>query len=127
MDIVKILAIIIICAVLTVVLKQYKAEYSLFISIAAGILILTLVGEKIIGAIELLRSKINELGVKDNYFLVAIKSLGIAYLSSFITDLCRDSGQTALASKALLAGKTAIFILCVPMSISLLGTVLEFI
>jgi len=49
------------------------------------------------------------------------------YLSGFISDLCRDAGQTALASKAEIAGKCAIFLLCVPLSVTLLGTILEFI
>lgn len=127
MDIIKILSIIIICAVLALVLKQYKAEYSIFISVIAGAFILIFAGEKIMEAVSLLRSKLDEAQIGGEYFSIALKALGIAYLSGFIADLCRDAGQTALATKAEIAGKCAIFILCIPLSITLLSTVLEFI
>ncbi len=127
MDIIKILSIIIICAILALVLKPHKAEYSLFISIIAGAIILIFAGEKIMSAVSFLRSKFDEAQINGEYFSIALKALGIAYLSGFIADLCRDAGQTALAGKAEIAGKCAIFILCVPLSITLLGTILEFI
>ena len=49
-----------------------------------------------------------------------VKALGIAYISEFAADTCRDFGQSALAAKAEFAGKCAIFILCVPPAISVL-------
>lgn len=127
MDILKILSIIIICAILALILKAHKAEYSLFISILAGAFLLIFTGEKIMNAVSFLRSKFEEAQINGEYFSIALKALGIAYLSGFIADLCRDAGQTALASKAEIAGKCAIFLLCVPLSVTLLGTILEFI
>ena len=127
MNILKILSIIIICAILSLILKPHKAEYSLFISLVAGAIILIFAGEQIINALSFLRSKFDEAQINGEYFSVALKALGIAYLSGFIADLCRDAGQTALASKAEIAGKCAIFLLCVPLSFTLLGTILEFI
>ena len=127
MDILKILSIIIICAILALILKAHKAEYSLFISILAGAFLIIFVGEKLMSSVSFLRSKFEEAQINGEYFSVALKALGIAYLSGFIADLCRDAGQTALASKAEIAGKCAIFLLCVPLSVTLLGTILEFI
>ncbi len=127
MDILKILSIIIICAILALILKAHKAEYSLFISILAGAFLIIFVGEKLMSSVSFLRSKFDEAQINGEYFSIALKALGIAYLSGFIADLCRDAGQTALASKAEIAGKCAIFLLCVPLSVTLLGTILEFI
>lgn len=127
MDILKILSIIIICAILALILKAHEAEYSLFISILAGAFLIIFVGEKLMSSVSFLRSKFDEAQINGEYFSVALKALGIAYLSGFIADLCRDAGQTALASKAEIAGKCAIFLLCVPLSVTLLGTILEFI
>ena len=127
MDILKILSIIIICAILALILKAHKAEYSLFISILAGAFLIIFVGEKLMSSVSFLRSKFEEAQINGEYFSIALKALGIAYLSGFIADLCRDAGQTALASKAEIAGKCAIFLLCVPLSVTLLGTILEFI
>ncbi|MBP3627097.1 MAG: stage III sporulation protein AD [Clostridia bacterium] len=127
MDIIKILSILIIAAILAIVLKQYKEEYALIISVAAGIIALLFAAEKIISPINMLREKIEEFGIKSEYFSTAIKGLGLAYISSFIGDICRDCGQSSLAEKAEIAGKCAVFILCVPLSLTLLDTVLGFI
>ena len=65
-------------------------------------------------------------GIKTEYFKVALKAVGIAYITDFIADVCRESGQISLASKAELAGKTAIFLLSVPLLISVLNTAVGF-
>ena len=76
---------------------------------------------------EKMQPVLEEYGIKTEYFKVALKALGIGYITSFIADACRDSGQTSLAAKAELAGKTAIFLLSVPLIISVLETAIGFI
>ena len=69
----------------------------------------------------MIKSYIEAYGIETEYFKVALKALGIGYVTSFIADTCRDSGQTSLASKAELAGKTAIFVLSLPILVSVLN------
>ncbi len=47
MDIIKIIGIGLISLIVTVILKQYKPEFSIYISIIAGVLILVLVMDKL--------------------------------------------------------------------------------
>ena len=77
-----------------------------------------------IAAIE---QKIESYGIESDYFKVALKALGIGYITTFIADSCRDAGQANLAIKAELAGKCAIFILSVPLMLYVLDTALGFI
>ena len=60
------------------------------------------------------------------YFSVALKAIGIGYITGFIADACRDGGQASLAGKAELAGKCAVFILVLPLIASILETALGF-
>lgn len=124
MDIFKILAICFVAAILAVILKQHKAEYALIISLAAGILVMYFIFRGIFAPIELIKGKLTASGINSEYFKVALKALGIGYVTGFIADTCRDSGQTSLAAKAELAGKCAIFLLSVPLILSVLETAL---
>lgn len=44
-----------------------------------------------------------------------IKGLGVAMLTQFCADLCRQSGEASLANSVELAGKAELLLLCLPM------------
>lgn len=123
MNIVIIASTALIAAVLSVVLKQYKPEYSLFISIGAGILIFL----SIISVIQPVIAYINELtesaGLDGIYGEVLIKALAVCYITQLAYDCCNDAGESAIAGKLQLAGKIAILLLSLPMFKSLTETV----
>lgn len=120
-DIFKILAILLVSAVISIILKQKNGEYALLVSVAAGIITAVFILEHLNSSILTLKGYIEDYGIETEYFKVALKALGIGYVTSFIADACRDSGQTSLASKAELAGKAAIFVLSLPLLISVLN------
>ena len=126
MEIFKILAICLISAVLAIVLKQQKGEYALMVALAGGAVVTLYVLKGVWTPIEYIKARLLSCGVKTEYFAVALKALGIGYVTGFIADSCRDSGQASLASKAELAGKCAIFILSVPLISAVLETALGF-
>lgn len=124
---IKILAICIITAVLAVTLKSKSGEYALLLSIGAGIVITVMLINAITPAIKNFNVLLKSYGISTEYFGVAVKAVGISYLSSFIADSCRDCGQSSLASKAEFAGKCAIFLLSLPLLTSVLETAVGFI
>jgi stage III sporulation protein AD len=123
----KILAICLVAALLCIVLKPCNGEYAFGVSVIAGIVITYLLLKIISAPIETIRLKLQSFGVETQYFKVALKSVGIGYITNFIADACRDGGQVSMASKAEFAGKCAIFILCCPLMISVLETAVGFI
>ena len=126
MEIFKILAICIITAVLAVVLKQQKGEYALMAALAGGTVVTLYILKGVLAQIEYINTKLLNNGINTEYFGVALKALGIGYVTGFIADICRDSGQASLASKAELAGKCAIFIISLPLIGAVLDTALSF-
>ena len=126
MEIFKILAICLISALLAIVLKQQKGEYALVVALAGGAVVILYVLKGVFEPIEYIKARLSSCGVKTEYFVVALKALGIGYVTGFIADACRDSGQASLAAKAELAGKCAIFILSVPLISAVLETALGF-
>lgn len=123
----KILAICLVSAVLCIILKPRNGEYAFAVSIAAGIAVTFLLLKIISVPIETVRLKLESYGVETQYFKVALKAVGIGYITNFIADACRDGGQVSLASKAEFGGKCAIFVLCCPLMISVLETAVGFI
>lgn len=126
-DLFKILSILLIAAVLGVVLKSRNSEYSLLLSISAGIITALLILKNLSEPLSALKSEIAAYGIETEYFKVAIKALGLGYISSFIADACRDSGQNALAAKAEFAGKAAIFLVSLPLLMSVLEIAVGFV
>lgn len=126
-EVFKILAVCLITAVLCIILKQKNSEYSLLLSLAAGVTVGLFILKGLASPINALRQALEAYGIEIGYFKVALKSVGIGYITSFIADACRDSGQTSLAAKAELVGKCAIFLLCVPLMISILETAIGFV
>lgn len=115
MNIIAIAGISIIAAVLAVMLRRYHQEYSIIISIAAGIIILFQIFANIAPAITQINTLLSSAGLSSEYAVILFKSLGICFLAQFSADSCRDAGESALASKVEFAGKIAIVILSLPL------------
>lgn len=111
MSITAALGLCVICLMLCVLFRQYKAEYSVYINIITGSIILLSVIGTVIKPLEEIRVILADVGIDIEYFYLLLKALGICYITQFIADLCKDSGQSALENKVYLIGKSAIFVM----------------
>ena len=127
MNIIIIASAALIAAILSLILKQYKPEYSLFISIAAGILIFLSVLAVIRPIMEFINELTVQTGLSGVYAEVLIKSLAVCYITQLASDCCTDAGETAIAGKLQIAGKIAILLIALPMFKSLTELVTELI
>ena len=121
MEIIQIIGIALIAVFIILLLRQYKPEFVTHISIIAGILIFLIILPKMSAVIELLKNFTDKLGVNSEFFNILLKITGIAYLSEFATNICKDAGETAVASKVEIGAKVII----IAMSIPILGSVIE--
>ena len=123
MEIIKIIGIAFIALIIIIMLKQYRPEYAVFISILTGVLILFLVMDKLTGIINLIQSIQDKYSINTQFIAILIKITGIAFLSEFAVSICKDSGEAAIASKIELGSK----IIIISMSIPILSNLLEII
>ncbi len=114
MDILKIAAVCVISAVLCTLFGDRK-EYAMYIKIAAVCLITVTVIIYISPAIDSINNIFLMADVKSEYITILFKAVGICYITQFACDICRDSGENALASQAELAGKAALVVLALPL------------
>lgn len=115
MEILALCGIAILAAAISVLLKKYNPEYSMIISVGAGVLMLYLILSQISPAVGQIKSLLSATGLSSEYGAILFKSLGICFLTQFAADSCRDSGESALASKVELAGKIMIVLIALPL------------
>lgn len=124
-DIVKIIGIGLIAVVVIIILKQYRPEFATYASIIAGILILVLAMDKLSGIINLLNSLADTASINRQFLEILIKITGIAILTEFGVSICKDSGESAIASKIDFGGKVIIIAISIPIISSLLESILK--
>lgn len=90
MDIIKILGIGLISLVIILIVKQYKPEFTVYISLAASILILTLIFDKLYDVINLLNNLAGRTAINMTFITLLIKITGIAILTEFAVSICKD-------------------------------------
>ena len=127
MEIFKILITLIIAAVFSLLLRQNRPEFSILLIIITAVISLLLILSALTEPLNTLSQKLSAHGVELSYFKVALKALGIGYVTSFCADICRDAGQTSLASLSEIAGKCGIFILSLPLVFNIIDLALGFI
>jgi len=125
MEVIKIIAIALVAVVLIILLKQYKPEFALYISLLTGILILILVMDKLTGIIQLIESISNKANINNQFIAILIKITGIAFLSEFAVSICKDAGETAISNKIEIGTKIIIISMSIPIISSLLEIVLK--
>ena len=126
-DIIKIIGIGLIALITIIIIKQYKPEFALYISLIAGALVLYLIMDKLSGIITLLKSISDKSGINNQFLSLLLKITGIAFLSEFAINICKDSGEGAIASKIELGSKVVIVSMSIPIISSLLEVILKLI
>ena len=125
MDIIKIIGVGLIALIIIIIVKQYRPEFTMYDSVAAGIIILLLVMDKLSAIINLLTNLANRTSINNEFIFLLIKITGIAILTEFASSVCKDSGETAIASKVDMGGKIIIIAMSIPIIASLLETILK--
>ena len=125
MDVIKIIGIGLVSLIIIIIIKQYKPEFTMYISLLAGAIILVLILDKVSAIIDLLRDLSNRTVVNNEFLVLLIKITGIALLTEFAVSICKDSGETAIANKMDMGGKVIIVSMSIPIIASLLETVIR--
>ena len=125
-ELIKLSIVIIITAVLITALCNRAGEYAFLLSLAAIAVLLTSGLGNLVVSIQKLKDLFTLNGNSNEYFITALKALGISYIATFVADLCRDFGLLALAQTAETMGKITIFILSIPLISAVLESTVKF-
>lgn len=123
---IKIAMIGMIAIMVAILFKKQKEEISLYIAIAASIIIL-IMG---ISKLEVILDAINRLQgyiqLNSAYIAILIKIVGITYVTEISSSLCKDSGYSAIGEQIELVGKLSILAISMPILLAILDTINNF-
>ncbi len=123
MDIIKILIVGVVTSIATIVLKQFKPELSILVSLAGGIIILIGIINYLGNIVNSFMQIVNKTNVNFALFSSVLKIVGVGYITEFGANVCYDTGNSSIADKVLLAGKIIILCLALPIVSSMISTI----
>lgn len=122
-ELIRIAGIGIVGALLAVVVSEKKPEMVMLIGLAFGVLALVLVAGKAGAVIQLINESVRKSGIDADLIVPILKVTGMAYITQFAVDACRDAGQNGIASKIEIAGKIMMLAVAVPLATALIKMV----
>ncbi len=111
---------------LAVQFKSGKEEYGIYISIILSVLIFLSVIPYMEAIIEAVRTIEDYIRTDVAFFGTLIKMIGITYIAEFSSGICRDAGYQAIAVQIEIFGKLFVLVLGLPVLLTLLETIREF-
>lgn len=121
MDIFKIVLIALLAVVMILIIKQTRPEIAVLVSIITITILFLFSIDKVGQVIELLNRLSESTGLSSNLLNILLKIVGIAYITEFGANICKDVGESAIASKVQFAGKCVIIV----MGVSIIGNFVD--
>ena len=108
-------AVCVIGAVLAVFIKNTSPDIGLMVSLAVCAVILGALLPALLDVAEVLRQMMEWSGLSEDVFSPLLKTLGITLVCRVGGDLCRDAGQSAMASIVEISGSLGAVLVSVPL------------
>lgn len=103
--------------------KNSKSEYAVYISFAAGIILIFMV----ISRFMIIKNSLVELqqyiDINPDYIVIMIKIAGISYISDITSTMCEDAGFRTIASQIEMIGRMSILTISIPVLLALFETI----
>lgn len=123
MEILKIAGLGLCAVILITIVKNHKPELGMPTAMACSLLLLYFLIDSMKYAVAYVAGIYDGLETGKTYLPIILKILAIAYITEFTTQLCKDAGESAIASKIELGGKIMIFCVAIPVFTSMLSLV----
>lgn len=126
MTIIQAAAMGIAAVVLAVQVKTLRPEYSVYMILAAGLVIAYLGVSRLDLILATVRTIGNYIQMENVYLGTLLKMLGITYIAEFASGICKDAGFSALGTQVEMFGKLSILAVSAPVLVALLETLQRF-
>ena len=114
--------------VLALVLRQYRPEFAIFVSMACSVAVVLSVAQGIGQVMEELELLFSNTLLSEELIQVVLKCLWVCILTELAGQTCRDAGENAIGAKIELAGKVTLVVVSIPLFqqlINVAGTLLN--
>ncbi|WP_175492795.1 stage III sporulation protein AD [Bacillus sp. OK048] len=127
MEIIKIVGVALVATFLALIIKEQKPNFAFLLIVFVGCSIFLFLVDKIYEIIHMLERLAVNANVNLVYVETILKIIGIAYIAEFASQITKDAGQGAVASKIELAGKVLILAMAIPILTVMIETIIKLI
>ncbi len=127
MEIVQVVGLGLVAAILVAFLREHRPELAIQVSLVAGIIIILLVINRVIVAVNTITEMAVGAGINLIYLQTLLRIIGVAYLAEFGSQVCRDAGEGSLASRIEFAAKILILVMAVPIVVAVMDSIIKII
>ncbi len=125
MEILQIAGLGVAAALLAMVVRGSRPEMASLLAMAAGALVFFLAVSRLGAVVTVMGQLVEKAGLAQDYLKVLLKVVGVAYVSEFAAQTCRDAGEDSLAAKVEMGGKVLVLAMASPIIVALVELVLE--
>ncbi|KHF39548.1 stage III sporulation protein AD [Halalkalibacter okhensis] len=110
---------------LALVVKEQKPLFAFMLTVFVGVLIFLFLIDEIAKIVKMLEGIAEQANMNMMYLQTILRIIGIAYIAEFGSQIAKDAGQAAIASKIELAGKILILVMAIPILTAVIEMVLS--
>ncbi|MBC8590577.1 stage III sporulation protein AD [Wansuia hejianensis] len=125
MEIFQVVGLGIIATTLIIILKEFRPEFAIYISLITGVIIFSMILPHLAYVVDVMENLSTKADLEIVYFSTIIKIIGMAYVVEFGSQICRDAGENSIAMKIELAGKVTIMVLAIPILLALMDLIIK--
>lgn len=126
MDIIKTAAVAISAVILALMFRTHRPEYATIINLACCIFIFSCIIWKMREVLLYITKLSAYIQIEQTYIMSILKMIGITYIAEFASAICKDAGQSSVAGQIQVFAKLSILVLSMPVLLTFLSTVGEF-
>lgn len=123
MGIVQIISIGIIATIMSLTVGKQDGTWSFYIRFATALILMIFIVSQLKGVFDTATRLGERASINSAYLEIVFKIIGIAYISEFGAQLCKDAGEGAIASKIEFAGKVMILAISAPVILALMDLI----
>lgn len=122
-DLLKIAAVALITVFAYMIVKQFKPEIALIITLVGSILIIIMTINSLKSVISSFFSIFKTTGVDAELLTPLVKIIAIGYIAEFAANICSDAGAASVGDKILFSAKIIILTISLPIITSVVDMV----
>ena len=123
MGIVQVISIGIIATILSLAVGEHNITWRFYIRFATALILMFFIISQLAGVFATATNLGSRANVNGEYLSIVFKIIGISYISEFGAQLCKDAGESSIASKIEFAGKVMILAISAPVILALVDLI----
>ena len=104
-----------VCLLLAAFLKSQNKMFALLVTLGGAVLIFLISSDAAFNVFDALSDIEDSAGYTGTYVTMMLKVLGISIVTQVVCDICRDNGESALASQTEIASKIMVLAMLLPL------------